>query len=534
MNSFKKGLSYAALLTLCVAQMSCKTDTSDYSYLENIPVQVPRNIVPIHSSTAHDLPDFVRAGNVGATDAEFIWEDSFDEEGVKVTEPVQIVESKPVMPASFDDGVGGNVLRVGVLLPLSGKMKTVGKEMQNAAIMALADTGSRNLALHFYDTKGTAADAKKAVKQALDEGAEIIVGPLLSAEVKAVAEEVQGWSVPVISFSSDNSVLGENIYSVALLVTEQIRRVVSYSCSKGYKKLAVLAQSNEMGEYAFAAAKQVMESEECGGAIVKMGFYNPNTADFSGAVKSIMPKALLMKIEKERLKKQGLEVVDGTLYDEDGNKIVDERNIPFGFDSVLLVDEGARLRSLGASLSYYDVNPEKVKILGVSMMDDAKVKKESIFNQAWYSVLPKQGFEKFAGRYEEVFKEGKAPSRIVSLTYDAVSLAAFLAGQRDYEDMHKLILAPSGFNGIDGPFRLLPDGRVERATAVMQVKKYGQDAEIAPAPKQFSKRPWERVENEKPVLTAKAQQETVEDDADSEYGYDVNYPEQEVFVDTLP
>lgn len=527
MKSFKKGLSYVALATVCGLQVSCKTDVADYSYLENVPVQVPKNIVPIQSVTSPVLPDFVPVGSAKHGEVSLAKE---YKAGIRITEPIKTItedDKTVVQPAE----VPKKILRVGVLLPLSGKMKAVGEEMQNAAMMALSDTGSTKLILQFYDTKGEAATAKEAVKTALDEGAELIVGPLFSAEVKAVAEEVQGWSVPVISFSSDNAVLGENIYSVALLVTEQIRQVVSYSCSMGYKNLAVLAQSNEMGEYAFAAAKQVMESEQCGGAIVKMGFYNPNTTDFSGAVKEIMPQALLMKIERERLKKQGVEVIEETLFDEEGN-IIDENDIPFDFDSVLVVDEGARLRSLGALLSYYDVNPKEVKILGISMMDDAKVKKEAVFNNAWYATLPRKGFDGFSGRYKELF-EDKNPSRIVSLTYDAVSLAAYLAEQRENEDMHKLIISPAGFNGVDGPFRLLPDGRVERATAVMQVRKYGADKEIVPPLTQFTAMPWERVENEKPSLTVKKQEENTETEPETEQTEESKPEYDEVITESL-
>lgn len=527
MNSFKKGLSYIALIMAVGIVSSCKTDSTDFSYLENIPVQVPKNIVPIQSATSPVLPDFV---SVDYKEYGEIAPAKEYNAGIRITErlhPQAEVEYPPVQE------LPENVMRVGILLPMSGKMKNVGEEMQNAAMMALADTGNTRLILQFYDTEGTPEGAKEAVNLALNEGAELILGPLFSAEVKAVAEEVKGWSVPVISFSSDNSVLGENIYSIALLITEQIRQVVSYACSMGYKKLAVLAQSNEMGEYAFAAAKQAMESDKCNGEIVKMGFYNPNATDFSKAVKSIMPRALLMKIERERLKKQGYEVIEETLYDENGN-IVDERNIPFDFDSVLLAEEGAKLRSLGALLSYYDVTPAKAKILGISMMDDAKIKKEAVFDKAWYTTLSKKGFQHFAERYKELFKEQKEPSRIVSLTYDAVSLAAYLSMQPNRENMHNLIIAPSGFNGIDGPFRLLPDGRVERAMAVMQVRKYGADKEIVPPLTQFTEIPWERVEREEPKLTPHKEVETeTESSPGSVKGYDFQ-GEREIMVYDLP
>jgi len=373
-------------------------------------------------------------------------------------------------------------VKAGVLLPLSGKSKSVGEALQTAAMMALADGHNKDVVLQFYDTRGTGEGAAEATKKALAEGVDVVLGPLFSSEAKEVADTL-GWNdINVIGFSSDPSVLSEKVFSVAPLVAQQVEEIVGFACSQGYKKFAVLAQNNEMGEDALAAANKAASSETCGGEVTGVGFYDPETTDFSMAIKEILPEALLAKLERENLRDQGYEVLEEPLYDSEGN-LIDEDNITFDFDAVLLVDEGTRLRSLGALLEYYDINPKEIKVLGVSMMDDSSVKREASLIGAWYSVVPKEGFDKFAVKYKNLIGAKKNPPRIASLAYDAVALTVFLAGGDGISSY--TLTNPSGFKGVSGVFRLLPDGRAERALAIMEVTKSGKNKVLRHARESF-------------------------------------------------
>ena len=69
---------------------------------------------------------------------------------------------------------------------------------------------------------------------------------------------------------------------------------------------------------------------------------------------------------------------------------------------------------------------------------------------------------------------GQAPPRIASLAHDAVSLAIALSGGADGQRYTAAQLTrPSGFTGVDGAFRLLPDGGTDRALAILEVQKFG-------------------------------------------------------------
>src|SRR3546814_14915539 len=73
-------------------------------------------------------------------------------------------------------------------------------------MMALLDSQSQRVRITNYDTsKGAAA----AARQALADGNKLIIGPLLSENVKIVSPIARNAGVPVITYSNDVSVAGE-------------------------------------------------------------------------------------------------------------------------------------------------------------------------------------------------------------------------------------------------------------------------------------------------------------------------------------
>src|SRR4051812_36133710 len=99
---------------------------------------------------------------------------------------------------------GGRIspVRVAVLLPLSGQEGTLGKQMLDAAQLAVFDFGDEGFTLLSYDTNAVGG-AVAAAQQALSDGAQLLIGPLFAAEVQQVAPVARERGIAVISFSSD-------------------------------------------------------------------------------------------------------------------------------------------------------------------------------------------------------------------------------------------------------------------------------------------------------------------------------------------
>jgi hypothetical protein len=82
---------------------------------------------------------------------------------------------------------------------------------------------------------------------------------------------------------------------------------------------------------------------------------------------------------------------------------------------------------------------------------------------------------------------GRPPNRLATLAYDGVALAGHLARLKPGGDFSAdAITNPNGWSGVDGIFRFLPNGRSERALAVIEVQG-GRNTVVSPAPTTFTR-----------------------------------------------
>lgn len=179
--------------------------------------------------------------------------------------------------------------RVAMLLPLSGKVSDTGQNMKNAAMMAIGDLNNNNLVVQFYDTKGTTSGARIAVENAVNAKSDLIVGPLLGEEVSAITEPAKSADIPVISFSTAPNVLQDSVYTMGLLNEEQIERIIRYAVSQGRMKLAIMLPDSQSGINMLKAA--INAAQLHGASIVKVGFYAPNSMDFTNLAAQITGSA---------------------------------------------------------------------------------------------------------------------------------------------------------------------------------------------------------------------------------------------------
>ena len=100
----------------------------------------------------------------------------------------------PAGPPQQPLAVGNGQVKVGLILPLSaaGNAGVAAQSMKNAAEMALAEFQNPNIQLLIKDDGGSPQGAQQGTQQALDEGAEIILGPLFALSVPATAQLARG------------------------------------------------------------------------------------------------------------------------------------------------------------------------------------------------------------------------------------------------------------------------------------------------------------------------------------------------------
>ncbi len=359
---------------------------------------------------------------------------------------------------------------VAILLPLSGPRAELGKAMLDAAQLAVFEVAGQNFVLLPYDTKGTPEGAEEAVARALGRGAKLVLGPLLADSVAAVAAQTRISDVNVVAFSNSKRVAGNGVYILGFAPDQQVDAIVDYAAAQGFTSYGVLAPSNDYGEVVVQALYN--STERRGAVVTKTGYYDPSAADFSEPARALTDYDL----RREELLQQ-MAALEGKTDEVSRQalaklEVLDTIGDP-PFDAVLLPDAGQNLRTLAALMNFYDVEQPTVRFLGLRAWDGTpEVVAERALQGAWFAAPPVEERERFEIRFRAAFSYD--PPRLASLAYDATALAALLAQSPRATDFSASALTdPNGFRGVDGIFRLIADGTVERTYAIHEVTPDG-------------------------------------------------------------
>lgn len=342
---------------------------------------------------------------------------------------------------------GPGRFQIGLLLPLSGDNAALGQALLQAAQLALFDLTDDHIALVVRDVGATPASAIAAAKDAINEGVDLILGPLLANSVRAVAPVAQNAGVNMVSFSTDRGVAGPGVFIMGVLPSLQVERIVGYASRQGLRRLAALLPQSPYGQVVTGALQA--SASRANAAVVNIQFYDPVTFDVSPALAQIGQFAAAGGI----------------------------------IDAVLIPEGGDRLRAILPLLGSYNIDPVQIRLLGSTLWDNQVLFAEPALAGGWFAAPDPHGWQVFANHYRAVYRTD--PPRLASIAYDATLLAAILAGNLAGPDFSTTALTdPGGFSGIDGIFRFNTNGTVERGLAVMEIG-YGRADVREPAPLSF-------------------------------------------------
>jgi ABC-type branched-subunit amino acid transport system substrate-binding protein len=324
---------------------------------------------------------------------------------------------------------GRQIVRVGLLLPFSLRPQEAAA-LYNAAELALFDHGNQNTLLIPRDAGADEASANAAAQALVNDGADIIVGPVLRDGVTGAGNAARGQHIPVIGFSSDRSVAGNGVYLLSFQLEDEISRIASYAASQHITSIALLAPANDYGRRVESSLRA--EAATRGITVTQVQLYNRTDADAATAAAAIATAQATTPAQ-----------------------------------AILIAENGTPLRSIGATLVRSGVDPQHVRFIGTSVWaGDAQA--EPTLAGGWYVAPDPSARTDFETRYRSTF--GSAPTRLASLGYDAVALAALLSRDRGAQGFSTTALENSeGFAGSDGLFRFEPNGAIQRGLAVIQV-----------------------------------------------------------------
>lgn len=347
--------------------------------------------------------------------------------------------------AADSETIGNGAVKIGLVIPLTGPSgpSSVGASLRDAAKLAYADSGANDVTILVKDDHSTPAGAAAATQTAINEGAEIILGPVFATDVREAGRVARSAGRPVIAFSTDASAGGHGVYLLSFLTEGYVERGIDFAAQRGKKSIAALVPENEYGTLAMAQFQQSAANH--GVRVPMIERYKPGA-----------PGEAIKRLAAAR----------------------DQ------FDAIFIPEQADAMANVSKELVANGLDSKKVQIIGTGLWNDARALNLPALQGAWFTAPENAGFNAFAQRYKA--KYGSDPARIATLAYDAVSLSIALSraqGSQRYAD--GVLTNPSGFNGADGVFRFKSDGSSERGLSVLEINS-GAAKIISPAARSFT------------------------------------------------
>lgn len=189
--------------------------------------------------------------------------------------------------------------QVALMLPLTGNLASYGKAIRDGFIAALYQTqqnGGQVPTLKVYDTEQAPVFYDQYLR-AVEEGAELVVGPLEKHRLRELFEQL-ALPVPTLALNrgEDFGLQPLNLYQFGLAPQDEAQQVADIAYIQNHRQAMLISPQGEWGDKVSAAFSQ--HWQELGGDVVAISTYT-GQKDYSTSIKD----ALLVQASENRAKR---------------------------------------------------------------------------------------------------------------------------------------------------------------------------------------------------------------------------------------
>ena len=430
----------------------------------------------VTNSDQDSITDFVAANTIMDS---IIWQFQTDDKVFEIIEPTIPIGADPSIsddaldaafallsrqarPESFEPAFemppkGDGVIRVGLLVPLSGEYAALGMEIRRSVEMALFKINNPKIEILFLDTKG-GETAGSAAMTGLNSDVDIFIGPLFTDAVtraRAVTDQplYDRSRPPMLLLSNNVDVASADRWLMGYLPEQQLDGLLGHAVSTGKRRFALIAQDSLFGQRLLMHASQRL-------------------ADFG-----LTPEAVRVLSDDELADETNLKnaIRAFTRYTAP-NEEAPLADSPF--DAVIFAGDPAFALRTAPVLAFYDVGPDRALYLGNALWNQRQLLVEPSLQGGLFSTRPSNLDARFDSDWTEIWAE--PAGQLARVGFDAMALVATLA-KSNHRDWSKQLVSNTGFQGYSGAFRLLPNGRNIRSFELRKIIK-GEAKIIRPAP----------------------------------------------------
>ena len=303
------------------------------------------------------------------------------------------------------------ILKIGLLAPLSGEYKELGNSLLYSLQLALDEIDDKSV---FIIPRDSGFNNKEKIENAIrdirSQGANIIIGPINYEDFKNVKKFSD---IIFISPSNINPEFNDNIISIGISLESQLLALSKFVKKQKKTKTVIMFPKNQYSELIEKKLKKLNLQNS------KVFKYSSNPEVLTGEIE-ILTNYSQRKKNLDMRKKMYEDKED-----EQSIKQLEKLNQLYtlgevNFDSVIIIDFGNNLKSVLTSLVYTDVNQDKVLFTTVNQWFDESIFYENTIRNLYYPSVNYKEFKRYNQSYFKKFK--KYPNEITILTYDALGL----------------------------------------------------------------------------------------------------------------
>jgi branched-chain amino acid transport system substrate-binding protein len=394
------------------------------------------------------------------------------------------------------------VMRVGVVLPLSGRRAIVGQRVLQGIQLAMNQLSSRDksrLELVVKDS-GLGREVVQVVEElAQDPNVIGIIGPVLTADVESIIPIIEKYQLPILTPTASTHGLAEKspyIFRNALTKELQASYLARYAVNElKLYRFVVIYPTEDYGE----TMRKVFEDEvrSFGGHIVESIPYERTQTDFRKQIIQIGGMADdRLKARIQRHIKRGTQprplndkgtksrpLVEGGLYADDEVEAL-KVTLELNYDAIFIPGSFDKVRLIVPQLAFYNI--ENVLLMGGNgwnsreLVDAARnYLKNVLFVDGFYADSRNKRTVKFVDMFLSTF--GQNPTIHSAQSYDTANIFMKLIMEKAFNrlDVLEKLRVLKDFPGVSGDTSMLPSGDSLKSLVRLTVKE-GDIAEHRP------------------------------------------------------
>ena len=335
------------------------------------------------------------------------------------------------------------MLKIGVLLPLSGEFQDIGKSFLKSIQLALYDISNKNIKIYLKDSKANPLTSYEAAKEFEKLGIEIVIGPIFYESLERLNELN---NITFISLTNKTQKIPKNAIAFGINIESQIDVLKKYFNEKKISKTILLSPKSEF----IYQSKSIAEKDLL--KFYRVYSYNTNPKKITEEIE---------KITKYRERKKDLErrikiLEKSDLYkDKQELKKLEQMHTlgKVNFDSVMVIDFGERLKSVLTSFMFSDVPSNEVNFFTINQWFDETVFNENAMQNLYFPSINLKNLEKFNKKYFNKYNE--KPNKVSILAYDALGLIYYCWANNNFQFKISQLYNKDGFKGLHGEFVII-------------------------------------------------------------------------------